>query len=187
MRPSARPSPSIRLRLAALAIAPIVVLARPAAAQDADPGAQGPGDADPVFVVSRTVHPRVAYKGLEPQQNPVHTQATMFPGRVFHDTLGAALGELADAALTEHASAGVATDAHASGLATSPAQDTWLGARGGLATGQPGQATGTAPVGAMGSAIGGAGGAVRTATGAIGALLGEGLKNTSPVQQGGGG
>jgi hypothetical protein len=51
----------------------------------------------------------------------------------------------------------------------------------------PGQATGQAPMGAMGSAVGGAGGAIRGATGAIGALLGDGLKNTSPVQQGGGG
>jgi hypothetical protein len=190
MRPHARPPLFHFARATLVAFAPLAVLAWPAQAQDADTSAQGRGDSDPVFVVSRTVHPRIAYKGLEAQQNPVHTQATTFPARIFHGTLGTTMGELTDAALTDLASAGVATGTDTAGMAGAPAQGAWPGhggVRAGMAGGNAGQAAGQAPVGAMGSAVGGAGGAVRNATGAIGSLLGEGLKNTSPVQQGGGG
>lgn len=49
---------------------------------------------DSTLVIARSVMPRVAYRGLEPAQNPVRVASTVFPGRVFHATLDGMLGTL---------------------------------------------------------------------------------------------
>lgn len=67
------------------------------------------GQADPTVVITRTVHPRVAYRSVAKADNPVATEATVFPGQVFHGTLGLALGGLVDdGALDQRGSAGAA-------------------------------------------------------------------------------
>ena len=86
---------SKRVLRAAAALAGLVVV--PAVcAQDAPSTAPGTGP-DPVLIVTRTVQPRIAYRGLPRDQNPVHTQATVFPAQVFHRTLDGVLGQLGTA------------------------------------------------------------------------------------------
>lgn len=63
------------------------LLAPAAFAQQAAP------EEDPGFVVVRTVMPRIAYRGVPTEDNPIHTRATVFPARVFHSTLDTALGD----------------------------------------------------------------------------------------------
>lgn len=123
---------------------PLLILLAAAAA------AAGPavaGDAvheDELMVVTRSVMPRVAYRGLEPTANPVRVQATVFPGRVFHGAMDAVVGRLAgDEELGERAPMAAAA---------LPAMRIEAGAAGPL--GASAQGTGTAP---------------RMATGAIGA------------------
>ena len=105
---------SKRVLRAAAALAGLVVV--PAVcAQDAPSTAPGTGP-DPVLIVTRTVQPRIAYRGLPRDQNPVHTQATVFPAQVFHRTLDGVLGQLVgDDALNQTASAGVAGDTTSGG------------------------------------------------------------------------
>lgn len=160
---------SKRVLRAAAALAGLVVV--PAVcAQDAPSTAPGTGP-DPVLIVTRTVQPRIAYRGLPRDQNPVHTQATVFPAQVFHRTLDGVLGQLVgDDALNQTASAGVA------GFTTGPAMTD--------ATGQLGTAVvmGTSQTALQGGiagtvgGIGGAGGPIGRATGGLagtitGALL----------------
>lgn len=147
-----------------------LVLAPAAWAQQAPTTPPG-NDPDPVLVVTRTVQPRIAYRGLPRSENPVHTQATVFPAQVFHRTLGGVLGELVgDDALNQTASAGVAT--FTTGPAVTDATGV-LGSNAVLGSSTTGIQGGV--VGAVGG-IGGAGGAIGRATGGLagtitGALL----------------
>ncbi|HVI24832.1 MAG TPA: hypothetical protein VM576_01360 [Xanthomonadaceae bacterium] len=91
-------------RLLACACGLVPALAAGAAlAQDPAP----PGD--PTLVVTRTVHPRVAYRGLPASDNPVAAQATLFPAQAFAGTIGATLVD--DDALAQRGSAGLAQGA----------------------------------------------------------------------------
>lgn len=71
---------------------------------------QAPADqGDQRWVVTRTVHPRVAYRGPAPTANPPLAQAVLFPGGVFHQTLDASVAApLDDEALDQRGSAGMA-------------------------------------------------------------------------------
>lgn len=100
---SARPH-----RRFAHALASTLLLASVAApAWTAEPAA--PTGPDPAVVVARTVHPRIAYRALPVDENPVRIQATTFPGHVFHSTLDAVLLPAAgEADLAARGNAGLA-------------------------------------------------------------------------------
>lgn len=142
-----------------------LVFAPAAWAQQAPTPHPGTGP-DPVLVVTRTVQPRIAYRGLPRSENPVHTQATVFPAAVFHRTLDGVLGELVgDDALNQTASAGV------TGFTTGPAMTEatgMLGSNAVLGNSTTGIQGGV--VGAVGG-IGGAGGAIGRATGGLGGTI----------------
>jgi hypothetical protein len=62
------------------------------------------GMPDQTLVVARNVMPRIAYRGLEPSQNPARVTTTVFPGRVFQGRLDGVIGALVgDGALGETA------------------------------------------------------------------------------------
>lgn len=75
--------------------------------------------ADPGFAVSRTVNPRIAYRGVPVEDNPIHVRATTFPAQIFHGTLGDALDNPADDAVLggNTGSLGIVIDATQSLLA----------------------------------------------------------------------
>jgi len=126
------------------ALVALVMLATPeASAQQADPG----------FVVSRTVNPRIAYRGVPLEDNPVHVRATTFPARVFGDSVDRALGDLADdAALgSTSSSAGVVIDATHSLLSPTAG----AGLFNAPATSSGSSINGAVPLG-MGATVGGA-------------------------------
>ncbi len=62
---------------------------------------------DPTVIIARTVQPRIAYRGVPLEDNPIHSEATTFPGIVFHGTMGSLMGELVEEELGQHGSAGV--------------------------------------------------------------------------------
>lgn len=92
-------------RHAALLAAVLGTVAPGVQAQQGSDGDQGP---DHVLVVARTVQPRIAYRGIPLEDHPVQTQATVFPGGVFHRTLDASIERLAgDNELAQLASLGI--------------------------------------------------------------------------------
>lgn len=93
-----------------------------ASAQQAPaPQESGAGAADPTMIVARTVQPRIAYRGIPTEDNPVRVRATMFPAQIFHGTLNGSLDRLlGDGELDQRGSSGLALNAAAQGL-TSPA------------------------------------------------------------------
>lgn len=52
-----------------------------------------PTAGDQHFIVARQVHPRIAYRPVPRAELPIRVQATVFPGRAFHSTLGASLAQ----------------------------------------------------------------------------------------------
>lgn len=77
-------SPSVR---------PLFLLALMAAPAGAAVAAEDGAAEDQTLVVARTVEPRVAYRALEPKDNPVRVEATTFPGRTFHAAIDAIAGD----------------------------------------------------------------------------------------------
>ena len=159
-----RALPGARRLAAALAA---LALASPAWSQQR--AADGANDQDPAVIVTRTVQPRIAYRGVPLEANPVHARATVFPAKVFHQTLDGVMGRLVgDDALGQTGSAGVAQLAiHPALFGTPTLLGTGNGA-GGSAVGLPG-----GPVGAgiAGGAMGGAAGAIGRATGNLGGTI----------------
>lgn len=143
----------------ALAFAGLALLAAtPVWAQD--------GEGDPGVVVTRTVNPRIAYRGVPVEDMPVAARATTFPARVFHGTLGHAFEQLAgDELLAQHGTAGLAAgiggDLTAPGML--PQATTLVGA--------DAQAAGRVPMG-PGASIGGA---VSGVTGGLADRVGGGV------------
>lgn len=145
-----------RFGVLALGAASAALASAPLLAQDA-----GGQQEDPGVVVTRTVQPRIAYRGVPREDNPVHAKATTFPARIFHDTVGGMLGELVgDDLLGQHGSAGLAGNVSQTltGSALLPATVFGPAAQGGagrVPTG-PGASVG----GAIGGATGGLGGRI---------------------------
>ncbi|MGN7917958.1 hypothetical protein [Lysobacter sp. 22409] len=144
-------------RAAALGLATMFVMfAGAAQGQQA-----GPASEDPTVVIARTVHPRIAYRALPAQENPIRTVATTFPGQVFHGTLDRSLAPLiGDAELGQHGSSGLSPSA-ATGALTGllvPTESLGAGLLGPSAT---------APMGPTASV----GGAVTNATAGIADLV----------------
>lgn len=161
MRPSVSPVAevrAVRVRRYMPAVAALVLVL---ALSLPEVRAAGPG-ADTTVVIARTVHPRIAYRALPAQDNPVRTEATTFPGQVFHATLARSLAPLDDAALGQHGSGGVRAAA-----AADAANAMWaptVGAGAGAAFAGAGA---SAPLGASASV----GGAVLGATAGLGDTL----------------
>lgn len=159
----------------ALALALVIALFSPnARAQQQDPQPEAQPE-DPGVVIMRTVSPRIAYRGVPLEDNPIHTRATVFPARVFHDTLDSALGDaLGDGELgAATGSNGIVMQATSGML-----RPDMLGGAGGAGPGGA-SAAGSAPLG-MGASVGGA---VNGATGNLGntitGALGTALQQTS--------
>lgn len=177
----------IAVALVFCALAPQVAAQTAPAASTAD----GSGSAkDPGMVIARTVNPRIAYRGIPTEENPIHSEATLFPARSFHSAIDGITGQLlGDDALGARGSAGVHAGA-ATGAAmrrvfageSSPfgpglgTRAAGMGASG--MVGGAGAVGGTAVGGAVGRAVGGSGG---TAGGLFGALPG-----IMPARPGGG-
>lgn len=114
---------------------------------------------DPNMIIARTVQPRIAYRGIATEDNPVQVRATMFPAQIFHGTLNGTLDRLlGDGELNQRGSSGLALNAATQAL-TGPAL-------GGNALLGP-SATGGPPIGSSASA----GGAVGAATAGLGDLI----------------
>lgn len=98
-----------RERLRTLPGYPVLLLgALLAPAAHAQQAAPPPRSDDQVWVMTRAVTPRTAYRGPAPEEHPPLAQVVLFPGRVFHATLeGMALDALDDQALGERGSVGV--------------------------------------------------------------------------------
>lgn len=112
---------------------------------------------DPGIVISRTVMPRTAYRGIPVEDNPVHVRATTFPADAFGTALGASLEELGGTS-------------GSTGLVAGALRDTLTGPAGiGLQQGV--SAATSAPLGLGASSASGAGGAIQaiapTITGAV--------------------
>jgi len=123
---------------------------------------------DPGFVVARTVMPRIAYRGVPLEDNPIHTRATVFPARVFHSTLNNAL----DNALGTHGQVlgdselGAATGS--GGIVMEATRNMLVPDAGGAGIGLMGTgAAGGAPLG-MGASVGGS---IRGATEGLGGTI----------------
>lgn len=116
-------------------------------------GGSTPPVEDPRIVLARTVHPRIAYRGLERTENPVAVQATTFPAGVFHDTLGVLVESVAgDAELGARGSHGLRSAAVAPSAIPAAFE---------VGTGVPGATRPSSPLGAGASAAGAVGGATR--------------------------
>lgn len=62
---------------------------------------------DPTIVVTRTVHPRIAYRGIPREDHPVASEATTFPARVFGDAIDVLIGSVVgDGELGQQGAAG---------------------------------------------------------------------------------
>ncbi|RDZ26581.1 hypothetical protein DX914_16480 [Lysobacter silvisoli] len=157
----------------ATALTAAALLAGSARAQQAsEPGA----DEDPNLIVARTVQPRIAYRGIPTEDNPVMVRATTFPAQIFHGTLNGTLDQLlGDGDLGQRGSAGMAVHAATQAL-TGPAlgNNVLLG---------PGGSAGAPPMG-PGASVGGAIGA---ATAGLGDLITHSvMQAVAPAANGGG-
>lgn len=134
---------------------------------------QGSGDdqgPDHVLVVARTVQPRIAYRGIPLEDHPVHSQATVFPGGVFHRTLDASMERLVgDAELSQLGSLGIERG-------VGPALT-----MGRLGLVDPGLFVGGA-AGATTPLRSGAGGAVSAATRGLGSMIQGSMLQDSMIQ-----
>ena len=152
-------------------------VALPAAAQDGPASSAASAANDPTVVISRTVNPRTAYRGVPRDENPVHTEATTFPGHVFQGTLATVMSSVVgDAALGQRGSVGVSTGAILPSLSRAMAPLT------GQAMFGP-AASNSAPIGAPASS----GGALGSATRGLAPLITSGvMRAVAPAGQGGG-
>jgi len=144
---------------------------------------------DPGMVIARTVNPRIAYRGIPIEENPIHSEATLFPARTFHSAIDGITGQLlGDDALGARGSAGV----HAGAATEAAMRRVFAGESSPLG---PGLGTRTAGMGAN-AALGGAGAVGGAAVGgAVGRAVGGGamagglfgaLPAIMPSRQGGG-
>lgn len=166
---SFRPCPLRVQRLVLPALCSLIALPV-ASAQAGEAGSRGE---DPSLVVVRKVQPRIAYRGVPLEDHPVAAEATMFPSRVFRDTMNGVVESLVDDdVLDEHAAPGPTVAAVPAMLDR------------GLATLGPtlaGQAAGSTPLGSSASSTGAVGGA----TGSLGPLVGSTLVPATGTQGGG--
>lgn len=133
---------------------------------------------DHTMVVARTVQPRIAYRGIALQDNPVRVQATTFPGRVFHQSVDASMERLlGDGELAQFGSLGIDRSAtgHRARVAGLP------GAGNPVMLGGAASATAT-PLG--GGMV--AGGAMSAATRSLGSLIQSSLLPIVGASNGGG-
>lgn len=151
------------------AFVPAALAAAIAAPAQEPAGAGGPGE-DPAVVVTRTVQPRIAYRGVPREQNPVHAQATVFPARVFHGTLDGVLGRIVgEEALGQTGSAGVT---QLDGVPALTAAAGTLDTRAGLVhSSVAASASPVAAMGAAGGALGGAASTIGRVTGTLGSTI----------------
>ncbi len=128
---------------------------------------------DPGFAITRTVNPRIAYRGVPLEDNPVHARATTFPAQVFHSTLDKALGNaLGDGELgSATGSGGIVMEATRGMLA--PDAQTGAAGMGMMGT----SAAGAAPLG-MGASVGGS---IRGATEGLGGTINNALSTLQPA------
>lgn len=182
-----------RSTIARIAAAVVFCALAPQAAAQAAPAAanaDGTGSAkDPGMVIARTVNPRIAYRGIPTEENPIHSEATLFPARTFQSAIDGITGQLlGDDALGARGSAGV----HAGAATEAAMRRVFAGESSPLGPGLGARAAGVGAngVGGGAGAVGGAamGGAIGRAVGggAAGGSLFGALPAIMPTQQGGG-
>jgi hypothetical protein len=127
---------------------------------------------DPSIVILRDVAPRIAYRALPKEDLPVSAQATLFPSKVFHQSMGMIVDATAsDSDLMQHASVGLLV----SGLdSKSPLSSTsrLLG----------GSASSSVGVGASARRTGGSGGVagrITSVTGQLSSLIPAAINQTT--------
>ncbi|MCL1636010.1 hypothetical protein M2650_15405 [Luteimonas sp. SX5] len=127
---------------------------------------------DPGFAITRTVNPRIAYRGVPLEDNPVHARATTFPAQIFHSTLDKALGNaLGDGELGSATGSGGIVMQATRGMLVPDAQ---TGASG---LGMMGSAAaGSAPLGMSASVGGSVRGATEGLAGTINGALSSALQ-----------
>ncbi|MFD0739703.1 hypothetical protein ACFQZQ_10470 [Lysobacter koreensis] len=152
----------------------------PGARAQAFPGAPAAAARNHQLVITRTVQPRIAYRGIPLADHPVQAQATVFPGEVFHDTLGQTLDLVLGTDLDQRGSVGV----DAGGAARSLLAQS-LPAFGG-ASRFGGHAAASAPLGSGASVGTAASGATRGLGGLVTGSLLPALGAGNASQQGGG-
>jgi hypothetical protein len=123
-------------------------------------------DADPTLVLTRTVQPRIAYRALPPDQNPVAASVSTFPARVFQASLETATSAIGDQLLGDtfgqpDPAAGERHEPGALGLALP------------LMFGSGREATSRAPIGPGASVRGVVSGATSGLAGLIGGAVGQ--------------
>lgn len=176
---------SLSARHARIAMAAVLcVLAPGIAAQETSDGAMAVED--PSMIIARTINPRIAYRGIPTEQNPIHTEATLFPARTFHAALDGTIGELlGDEALGARGSAGIhaGVAAGAVGAATqSTIRLVFLGGSSPLQSRTGAGATSIGPGATFGGTVSRA---VGGGTAGFGGLVGA-MPGIMPTQQGGG-
>lgn len=181
--PSVHVSLSTRHARVAMA-AMLCVLAPGVAAQETSDGA--PAVEDPSMIIARTINPRIAYRGIPIEENPIHTEATLFPARTFHAALDGTIGELlGDEALGARGSAGIhaGVAAGAAGAATQSAIGlVFLGGSSPLGSNAGAGAISSGPGATFGGTVGRA---VGGGTAGFGGLVGA-MPGIMPTQQSGG-
>lgn len=156
-----------------MCLLPALAVQAQAPGQDAAENAQNPS-----FVIVRTVHPRVAYRGIPIGDHPIHAEAVTFPARVFDGVLDGVMGSVVgDEALGERGSVNTAIGAMQPLLerGAAPLAPTLAGQRG----------SGSTPLGL--SATAGAVGAVGDVTRGLGARITNALAPVLGAGQPGGG
>lgn len=136
----------------------LALVAMPSQAQVADQPNEAQDQAqDHVLVISRTVMPRAAYRGLPAEQNPVRSQVAVFPTRAFDQAMDSLMLGLAASEndLAERPNTALAPVlSQALGVRLDAAVHGQHGAAGG-----PGL-TGIGPLGGIGASTSGLGGRI---------------------------
>lgn len=170
------PAPRPMRRLATLCLVTLVGCAGIATAAEpagATPDRNGLQLIDRTLVLARTVHPRIAYRGPAPAENPARVEVTVFPGGAMSGSLGGiggqALGdgELAITAPMEPIHRLVGPGGPLAGF----------GAAMSVGPGATGSSTG-APVGAAASSVGGS---VLKATSGLGTAITQAVMGATKV------
>jgi hypothetical protein len=100
-------SPRYRYQMLALILAMSAYIAVPEV-QAKQAEASKKAKSDPNIVILRDVTPRIAYRAVPKEDLRVSASATVFPSKVFHQTLGKIVDATAsDADLMQHASVGL--------------------------------------------------------------------------------
>lgn len=153
-------------RILRIVAVPALILSSPLAMAASPPEQDA---RDQVLVVARDVMPRIAYRGLEPDQNPVRVQAVTFPGRIFHGAVDAMVADLVGESELQRTTTGGGLGMPAPMTQLTPSvHPEGAAGMGSMTAAQAPLGAGASPAGAIGRATAGIADAVLAATARIG-------------------